>query len=260
MILTAFDAAGAPLADLAPTWAACLVASTGAAASQPAVADVGGGLYALALPEGVAGILDFGATALPRYVAVANADETVLAAYDADGGPLDGLAPTWASWRVAATGADATPGPTVTELSGGLYRVESPPDGEVGVLDLGATASPRHLGIGDELTGGGGGDPVAPTVENITPAAGSPISSGTTLGFDVVDNVALRRVVVLARFVGGAQDVVHDGDAFAATYARGSTRTAIAGGWRYRIRRVGGWPSSPSILPLAVDTSGNEAP
>lgn len=260
MIITAHDADGAPLAGLAPTWAVCLVASTGAPASQPSIAPVGGGLYVLALPADVAGIIDLGATALPRYVLVSAADATVLAAYDADGTPLDGLEPEWASWRVAATGDDATPGPVVTKLSGGLYRVESPPDGEVGVLDLGATAAPRYVGVGDELTGGGGDDPVAPVVENITPAAGSPISSGTTLGFDVVDNVALRRVVVLARFVGGAQDVVHDGDAFAAAYAPGSTRTAIAGGFRYRIRRVGGWPSSPSILPLAVDTSGNEAP
>ena len=259
MITTAHDTDGAPQAGLTPTWATCINATSGAPVTPTAITDIGGGQYAFAVAAGVAGIIDLGATAHPRYVLIPAGDVTTLAAFGADGSPLAGLTPTWASWRVAATGADATPGPTITELSGGLYRVDAPPDGEVGVLDLGATASPRYATVGDEVTGGGGDDPVAPVVENVTPAAGSPISSGTTLGFDVVDNVALRRVVVLARFVGGAQDVVHDGDAFAATYAPASTRTAIAGGWRYRIRRAGGWPSSPSILPLAVDTSGNVA-
>lgn len=161
MIIAAHDANGAPLAGLTPTWVACLVASTGATASQPSITEVGGGLYVFALPDDRAGVIDLGATAFPRYVTVSNADATVFAAYDADGEPLAGLTPAWASWRVAATGADATPGPAITELSGGLYRVESPPDGEVGMLDLGATASPRYVTVGDEIASSDA--PPAPT-------------------------------------------------------------------------------------------------
>lgn len=258
MILTAHDADGAPLAGLTPTWAVCLVASTGAPASQPAISPVGGGLYALALPADRAGILDFGATASPRYVVVANADVTVLAAFGLDGAPLPSLTPTWASWRVAATGADATPGPAITELSGGLYRVESPPDGEVGVIDLGATASPRYVTVGDPIaTGGGGDDPTPPVVTAETPQ-GTVLTPATPVVFTVTDEIELRRVIVHVRHAGRlAVEVVHDGDDFAPLYA-GSSRTAITGGWRYSVTRLGGWLSAPTFRVFAADAAGNE--
>ena len=75
----------------------------------------------------------------------------------------------------------------------------------------------------------------------------------------MTDETALRRVVLLSRFAGRNDEVIHDGTEFRAPYSASSTRTAIAGGFRFRVRRTGGWPSSPSILPLAVDTSGNVA-
>jgi hypothetical protein len=102
-------------------------------------------------------------------------------------------------------------------------------------------------------------DVAAPVVGNVTPAPGTLITRASPLAFDVTDDVALRRVIVCARFVDGTYEVVHDGDAFAARYVSGSTRVAITSGLRYSIRRSGGWPSSPTIVPFPVDTSGNEA-
>lgn len=105
------------------------------------------------------------------------------------------------------------------------------------------------------------GDETAPTVGNFSPAAGTPIEAATPVAFDVTDEIELRAVLVLARMVVvGVQlyEVAWDGTAFSERYS-GSSRSAIAGGHRYTIRRTGGWPAAPTVRVLAVDTSGNEA-
>lgn len=110
-----------------------------------------------------------------------------------------------------------------------------------------------------------GPDVTTPTVSNVSPTPGTPISRSQPLFLDVTDNTGFRRILLVAFFDpndggDGQREVVHDGDQFAARYIALSERTVISGGYRYRIRRAsGGWPSAPTIIPYAIDTSGNEA-
>ena len=40
-----------------------------------------------------------------------------------------------------------------------------------------------------------------------------------------------------------------------------STRTELEAGksYRYRVRRNAGWPEAPTLLPIPIDTAGNES-
>lgn len=256
--LTAYDASGAPL-NVTPTWATCIDATTGAAASEPVITALGGGMYGITAPDDVAGVVDFGATALPRYAVLHSSSVTVVAAFDVDGEPLSGLSPTWLSWRSLGGSGAVTPQPTITELSGGLYRVNDPADGAVGVLSFGPTALPRTVTVGVPLeSGGGGDDPMPPVVIIVSPPIGTRIGANTPLVLDVTDNVALRNVILYARFSGRvAAEVVHDGGCFLAPYTA-SSRSNLANGFQFTLRRQGGWPGSPSLSVRAFDTAGNE--
>lgn len=70
--------------------------------------------------------------------------DLILAAYSLAGAPLAGLTPTWAAFVNASTGVAATQ-PTITALGSGLYKIVGPAPLCCGVLDLGATASPRYV-------------------------------------------------------------------------------------------------------------------
>lgn len=107
-------------------------------------------------------------------------------------------------------------------------------------------------------------DTATPSIGNFVPSAGSAILSTTVIQFDVTDNMSLfRRILVTARFPNGSHEVVHNGDTFTATYNSGdNTRSVIAGGYRYTVRRNGGWTigSNPTFFIYAIDFAGNEAP
>jgi hypothetical protein len=103
------------------------------------------------------------------------------------------------------------------------------------------------------------GDAVPPTIGNFIPAVGTPLVRSDVVQFDVLDNVsALRRVIVIVT-LGGETFVVHDGFAFRGQFSNLSTRSAIVGGFRFNVRRNGGWTNPPTFEVHAVDTSGNEA-
>lgn len=107
---------------------------------------------------------------------------------------------------------------------------------------------------GDPL---GSGDATAPSVSGVTPAGGATLVPTSTVQLDVTDAGGFRRVLLVAE-LPTSQEVIHNGAAFTATYQE-STRTAITNGWRYVVRRVGGWPrGSWTLRPYAIDTSGNE--
>jgi hypothetical protein len=102
------------------------------------------------------------------------------------------------------------------------------------------------------------GDTTAPQIGNFDPAAGTPLERNTPVVFEVTDETALRRVAVFV--VHSNQTlVVHDGDGFRGEFANYSSRVAIPGGWRYSVRRNGGWLSAIRFEIIAIDTSGNEA-
>lgn len=100
-------------------------------------------------------------------------------------------------------------------------------------------------------------DNTPPQITGLTPSAGTSISSVTSISFDVTDNVALRRVVVIAQFPSGRWDVVYDGDVFAPRYSS-SSRTSILEGYHFTVTATQGWPESPTFRVIALDTSANE--
>lgn len=102
-------------------------------------------------------------------------------------------------------------------------------------------------------------DVTVPTIGNFSPALGSSITRSTPLSFDVTDESAFRRIVVAASFgTSNAAELIHDGSIFRDPYAGGSSRVAIAGGFRYSISRIGGWPDWPTFDIYPIDIKGNE--
>lgn len=101
-------------------------------------------------------------------------------------------------------------------------------------------------------------DTTKPTIANFSPAVGTPLNSTQPVTFDVTDETGLVRALVLVT-LGSETFLVHDGDIFRPGFSNYSTRTAIAGGFRYTVRPNGGWTKPPTFEVHAVDTSGNEA-
>ena len=98
-----------------------------------------------------------------------------------------------------------------------------------------------------------------PTIANISPTAGTAITPTTAISFDVTDTGSIRRTIVtVTQADTGIKEVVHDGNAFAAPFSTLSTRTAIAGGYRFSVRRYTGWTGTPTFAVYAIDTEGNE--
>lgn len=104
------------------------------------------------------------------------------------------------------------------------------------------------------------GDSTLPTVTDVTPTPGTPVARNAFISLTVSDEVALRRVVLIAKF-STSWEVIYDGSGFAPGYAPRSTRTELVPGasYRFRVRREAGWPEAPVILPIPTDTSGNES-
>jgi hypothetical protein len=105
---------------------------------------------------------------------------------------------------------------------------------------------------------GSGGAGTPPTVDVVSPAAGQALDRLGAVTFDVTDPEGLRDVVVWTE-VAGAWEVVFGGQAtgFSPAYST-STAAAITNGWRFTVRRAGGWSASPTFHALAFDTEGNQ--
>lgn len=102
-------------------------------------------------------------------------------------------------------------------------------------------------------------DVTAPAVADVVPAAGTPLQRTGAVAFTVSDAGGLRAVLVLARYETDDYEVIHDGAAFAPKFAGISSRSVVANGYRYTVRRRGGWPAGPTITAIAIDNAGNEA-
>lgn len=113
---------------------------------------------------------------------------------------------------------------------------------------------------GFETVTGGGSDSVRPLVSNVSPSLASPITASTPLQFDVTDNLnSIAQVIVAVEFANsGTVEVAYDGVFFTAAYATTSTVTAILNGFRFVLRKTGGWPGTiVTIRVFAADSSGN---
>lgn len=105
---------------------------------------------------------------------------------------------------------------------------------------------------------GSSGDGAAPVVTLVSPLTGQVEGAGALI-VDVTDNVQLGRVFVVVRFPAIArEELVNQGERFTPDYNGQSTREPIAGGYRFTLRRSGGWPASPLLDVYAVDASGTE--
>lgn len=104
----------------------------------------------------------------------------------------------------------------------------------------------------------------APAISNVSPNPGVAITEDTPLAFDVTDSTPFREIVVLVKFNDAPAytpwEVVYDGSAFGPNYVDQSAKTSITNGFHFRLVRRGGWPSAPTLLTHAIDTSGAEAP
>lgn len=103
-------------------------------------------------------------------------------------------------------------------------------------------------------------DTGSPSISNVTPAPGSPLTPTSALGFDVTDDSGLfRRITVSVSYANGRPDeVVYDRRGFRPYYSAGSSVVSIEGGLRFSVRRAGGWPAAPHLYVDPIDMSGNE--
>lgn len=105
------------------------------------------------------------------------------------------------------------------------------------------------------------GDTTPPTVTFVSPLSGTLIDITDSLIFDVTDDSgSLGRVlVVVVDSATAEQELAFDGSAFTARFLALSTQTAITNGYRFSLRRTGGWPagSNLTVRVFAVDPSGN---
>lgn len=128
-------------------------------------------------------------------------------------------------------------------------------------LDLSGVASPTFTA--DDPSWLEEPNPVdenAPVLSGVTPEEDSQINGDTAIQFDVTDDENLVGVELAVFFGGDYADYderIHDGTSFTPRYTAGSTRTAITDGYRYVLRRSGGWLVDPTFSVRAWDASGN---
>lgn len=95
-------------------------------------------------------------------------------------------------------------------------------------------------------------------IGNWEPLVGGFISRLDVVSFDVTnDEWRIVDTDIRTYYTDGAVETVWMGSEFGALYRRGSARLPIAGGYRYIIRRTGGW-LSPNfrIRVTATDLAG----
>lgn len=97
-----------------------------------------------------------------------------------------------------------------------------------------------------------------PEVQDISPAPGSVLGRNDDVIFDIVDDIEVRNAVVNAEISGRWESVYFgSADGFSPAYSL-STVTPILGGFRFVVRRAGGWVSIPTFRVLAFDSGGNQ--
>ena len=103
---------------------------------------------------------------------------------------------------------------------------------------------------------GSSGDGAAPVVTLVSPLAGT-LEAFEAVVVDVTDNTTLGRVFLVARMPAlNLEELIYAGNRFTPQYAAQSSQVAIAGGFRFTVKRSAGWPASPTLDAYAVDASG----
>lgn len=145
-------------------------------------------------------------------------------------------------FRAAGWRAD----PTVT-----LYSRDNLGNEDVFVSTIGYLFDPPPLDAGP------------PTISNFSPAPDTELELDTPISFDVEDDVAVAKTFIIAKYLVGTEqefwEVVYDGADFAPLFADDSTVDENAGVYTFTLIRTGGWAAAPTLVPIAIDTSGSEA-
>lgn len=105
----------------------------------------------------------------------------------------------------------------------------------------------------------GGGEDYPPYIGNWEPFVGAEVGRMDTIEFDVLDDYGIDETRVTAIFPAGiVEEVFTEDGGFADLYERGSGRRTLDDGYRYILRRRGGWPSaSVRISVVATDIADN---
>lgn len=111
--------------------------------------------------------------------------------------------------------------------------------------------------LGD--SSGGGTSPSTPSVVIVSPVSPNPLLQDTPIVFTVTDPNQLRRVFVYIVLAERAPfEVVHDGLRWGGSFTNGvNSRVSITNGYQYTILRDGGWPVTPLLRVLPVNTMGS---
>lgn len=100
----------------------------------------------------------------------------------------------------------------------------------------------------------------APVIANRSPDPSFAVGPTDPISMDVTTDVGFLEILIFARFDGtNLYEVIYDGSVFAPLYAEQSQKVSIAGGFRFTVRRKGGWPGAVTLKSLAIDTNGAEA-
>lgn len=123
-----------------------------------------------------------------------------------------------------------------------------------------------RAGYGSTYNSGNQVDPpVAVTVSGLTPAASTVLTTDQGVQFDatvpapaVLTSAGGGRMVVWVKYpdLDDKTEVAYDGAALTSTYDDGSTVSAITDGFRFVLKRNGGWISKPSVFVHIVSDLG----
>lgn len=101
---------------------------------------------------------------------------------------------------------------------------------------------------------------VGPTVGTFSPANPGSLITTNPASFDVTDATGFGRIIVHVTYSTGLVELIHDGSAYKAPYAAGSTRTPIVDGYHYSIARSDGWAAQGAVIAItAIDALGVES-
>jgi hypothetical protein len=97
---------------------------------------------------------------------------------------------------------------------------------------------------------------IAPVVEWLSPAPGTAIDRVQAVTVRITD-LNLVKLIVSVRFAGsGWEEVIFRAGGFADRYVGSQAAAEPGGGYTLTIRRLTGWPSTPTFSVDAADSTG----
>lgn len=104
-------------------------------------------------------------------------------------------------------------------------------------------------------------DLVPPVIDQVDPPTLSSLLAIDPVTFRVTDNSGSLLVVFISVLFPdtGVHEVIYNGDQFSPRYKSLSSRTPVTNGNIWRVRRISGWPTQPTIQVKVFDPGGNTA-